>query len=102
MRVSKASRRNKGSTFASWELGAGDLASAGSDPSFERFGPDLIHTTIFEADVIGRIAAIGTGVPVITSLVNTPYEPIRLQDPNVTPVALWRRSRRSTVRRPGG
>ena len=38
----------------------------------KRFQPDLVHTAIFEADVIGRIAAIGTRVPVVSSLVNTP------------------------------
>jgi len=45
--------------------------------------PDLVHTTIFEADVVGRVACINTSVPVMTSLVNTSYDPVRLQDPNV-------------------
>ena len=45
--------------------------------------PDLIHTSIFEADVLGRLAGLGSGVPVLTSLVNTSYDPVRLQDPNV-------------------
>jgi glycosyltransferase involved in cell wall biosynthesis len=45
--------------------------------------PDLVHTTIFDADVLGRVAAAGTGAPVITSLVNTTYDPVRLQDPNI-------------------
>jgi glycosyltransferase involved in cell wall biosynthesis len=45
--------------------------------------PDLIHTTIFEADIAGRLAALRTGVPVLSSLVNTSYEPVRLADPNV-------------------
>ena len=44
--------------------------------------PDLVHTAIFEADVIGRIAAI-SGPPVLSSLVNASYDPIRLQDPNI-------------------
>jgi glycosyltransferase involved in cell wall biosynthesis len=43
----------------------------------------LVHTTLFEADVVGRLAAAGTGVPVLSSLVNTAYEPVRLADPNV-------------------
>jgi glycosyltransferase involved in cell wall biosynthesis len=60
----------------------------------EEVGPDLMHTTIFEADVIGRIAARRTGVPVVTSLVNTPYEPIRLRDPNVRP---WRLAAVKTI-----
>jgi glycosyltransferase involved in cell wall biosynthesis len=50
--------------------------------------PDLVHTTIFESDVAGRIAAAGTGVPVLTSLVNASYEPIRRLDPNVGRVGL--------------
>jgi len=45
--------------------------------------PDLIQTTHFEADVCGRLAAVGTGVPVLTSVVNTPYDPVRLEDPKV-------------------
>jgi len=45
--------------------------------------PDLVHTTLFESDVLGRLAAIGTGVPVVTSLVNVSYEDVRLGDPNV-------------------
>ena len=45
--------------------------------------PSLIHTTLFEADLTGRIAAIGTGIPLITSLVNTSYDPARDNDPNL-------------------
>lgn len=45
--------------------------------------PDLVHTTIFESDLVGRLACAGTGIPVLTSLVNTSYDPVRLQDPNV-------------------
>ncbi|MEZ4681884.1 MAG: glycosyltransferase family 4 protein [Caldilineaceae bacterium] len=45
--------------------------------------PDIVHTTIFEADLIGRLAAIGIRSKVLTSLVNTSYDAIRLSDPNV-------------------
>jgi glycosyltransferase involved in cell wall biosynthesis len=45
--------------------------------------PDLVHTAIFEADVAGRVAAWGTGVSVLTTLVNTPYVKQRLADPHV-------------------
>ncbi|HVL03785.1 MAG TPA: glycosyltransferase [Acidimicrobiales bacterium] len=45
--------------------------------------PDIVHTAIFEADVIGRLASVGTGAAVVTSLVNTSYGPERLADPNV-------------------
>lgn len=38
------------------------------------FEPDLVHTTLFDAGVAGRVAARIAGVPAVTSLVNTPYE----------------------------
>jgi glycosyltransferase involved in cell wall biosynthesis len=44
---------------------------------------DVVHTALFKADQVGRIAAWGTGVPVVSSFVNTPYEESRLSDPNV-------------------
>jgi glycosyltransferase involved in cell wall biosynthesis len=47
--------------------------------------PDLVHTTIFESNIAGRVAALGTGVPVLTSLVNLAYEPVQARDPNVSP-----------------
>lgn len=50
---------------------------------------DLVHTTIFESDIAGRLAALGIGIPVLTSLVNTSYEPVRLSDPNVSRRGLW-------------
>jgi glycosyltransferase involved in cell wall biosynthesis len=37
------------------------------------FRPDLVHTSLFDADLAGRIAAWLEGVPVVSSLVNTPY-----------------------------
>jgi glycosyltransferase involved in cell wall biosynthesis len=50
--------------------------------------PDIVHTTIFDSDLIGRLAAIGQRCRVVTSLVNTSYEPERLRDPNVSRVKL--------------
>jgi glycosyltransferase involved in cell wall biosynthesis len=35
--------------------------------------PDLVHTTLFEADVAGRVGATLAGVPVVSSLVNVHY-----------------------------
>jgi glycosyltransferase involved in cell wall biosynthesis len=35
--------------------------------------PDLVHTTLFEADLAGRVAAAAAGVPVVSSLVNSAY-----------------------------
>jgi glycosyltransferase involved in cell wall biosynthesis len=40
---------------------------------------DLVHTTLFQADIFGRAATAGTGLPVVTSLVNMPYESARLE-----------------------
>lgn len=45
--------------------------------------PDVVHTALFSADVVGRLAAWRTGTPVVSSLVNTPYDGARLGDPNV-------------------
>ena len=45
--------------------------------------PDLVHTTLFDADIAGRLAAWGTGVPVLSSLVNDTYGHARRDDPNV-------------------
>jgi glycosyltransferase involved in cell wall biosynthesis len=51
---------------------------------------ELMHTTLFEADVFGRAATIASGVPVVTSLVNMPYEPARLaHDRNVNRAKLF-------------
>lgn len=47
--------------------------------------PDLVHTTLLRSDLIGRFAAAGTGVPVLTSLVNLSYDPIRFSDPRIRP-----------------
>lgn len=49
--------------------------------------PDLVHSTLFESDIAARLAAVRSGVPVVTSLVNTSYDPVRFQDPNIRP---WR------------
>jgi glycosyltransferase involved in cell wall biosynthesis len=47
--------------------------------------PDLIHTTLLQSDLVGRIAAVGTRTPVLTSLVNISYDPVRFQDPRIRP-----------------
>jgi glycosyltransferase involved in cell wall biosynthesis len=46
--------------------------------------PQIVHTALFEADQLGRLASAFTGVPVISSFVSTPYDPERLRDPNLT------------------
>lgn len=40
--------------------------------------PNLLHTTLFDSDIVGRLAAVGTGVPVLTTLANTTYDPARI------------------------
>lgn len=40
--------------------------------------PALVHTTLFEANLVGRLATVGTDVPVLTSLVSPPYDLQRL------------------------
>lgn len=47
--------------------------------------PDLVHTTIFEADVLGRVAATGCPCRVVSSLVNTSYDGARLADSGIRP-----------------
>ncbi len=46
-----------------------------------RRAPDLVHTTLFEADVSGRIGAALAGVPCVTSLVNASYGADHVHDP---------------------
>lgn len=51
--------------------------------------PDVIHTSLYWANVLGRAAARLAGKPVVTTLVNTTYEPEwRRDDPHLTPLKL--------------
>ena len=50
--------------------------------------PDLVHTTLFEADVLGRPAARLAGIPVVSSIVNESYGPEHAADPGVRPSRL--------------
>ena len=47
--------------------------------------PDLIHTTLADANLVGRVGSAGTGIPVLTSLVNTPYVAARAKDKRLRP-----------------
>ena len=49
--------------------------------------PDVIHTTLADADQVGRIAGALAATPVVCSLVNVQYGPEQASDPNVLP---WR------------
>ena len=51
--------------------------------------PDVVHTSIFEADLLGRLAAWGESARVVTTLVSTPYARSRLQDSNIGAWRLW-------------
>lgn len=85
-------------TFSNWDHLADDLISAGATvtnlssqgrldlarelASLVRSSrPDLIHTTLFDADIIGRLAAVRTRTPVSSSLVNVNYGPEQLTIP---------------------
>ena len=46
--------------------------------------PDLIHTTLTEANVTGRLVGALTGTPVVSSLVNVTYGPEQLAAPDRT------------------
>lgn len=69
-------RFSSGGSFAQWVWETRSLIKS--------LQPDVVHTALFEADIAGRVAAIGTGIPVLTSLVNMSYEPTRYADPNVS------------------
>ena len=45
--------------------------------------PDVVHTTLFEADIAGRAGAWMAGIPVVSSLVNPQYGPEQLNDPRL-------------------
>ncbi len=48
--------------------------------------PDIVHTSLYWASVLGRTAARLAGKPVVTTLVNTTYEPEwRRDNPKLTP-----------------
>ena len=56
--------------------------------TLEESRPDLVHTTLFEADVLGRIAARSRRIPVVSSFVNTSYGEEHRQDPGVGTTSL--------------
>jgi glycosyltransferase involved in cell wall biosynthesis len=45
--------------------------------------PTLLHTTLFDSDVIGRCASVATGIPVVSSLVNEMYGAEQLRNPRI-------------------
>ena len=53
-----------------------------------RVAPSLVHTMLFRSNLVARAASIGSGRPVLTSLVNTSYSAERFADPGFTPLKL--------------
>jgi glycosyltransferase involved in cell wall biosynthesis len=49
--------------------------------------PDVVHTTLFDADVTGRLASLFARVPTVCSLVNENYGASQLSDPRL---AAWK------------
>ncbi len=49
--------------------------------AIRRIEPDLVHTTLFEADLIGRVAAWLNRVPVVSSFVTESYGPEHVHNP---------------------
>lgn len=47
--------------------------------TIQAFDPHVVHATLFDAGVAGRLAARSCGVPAVVSLVNTAYEPESLR-----------------------
>ncbi|MER8186771.1 glycosyltransferase family 4 protein [Kitasatospora sp. NPDC094015] len=47
--------------------------------------PELVHTTLYESDVLGRAAALSAGTPVVSSLVNSSYGPEHLHARGLNP-----------------
>jgi len=62
--------------------------------------PDLVHTTLFDADLAGRIGGRLGGAPVVSSLVNVAYGPEQRANPALTPwkLEVARVADRSTAR----
>ncbi len=61
------------------------LAVAGVRRAIRVGTPDLVHTTLYEANVAGRVAAAVERVPVVSSLVNTPYGPDHVGGEGIRP-----------------
>lgn len=56
--------------------------------NLQAWRPDLVHTSLFRSDLVGRLATVGTGIPVLGSLVSTPYADVRFKDPGLSPLRL--------------
>lgn len=95
-RVIVFSRRDGGVHDLVERLGVPVIVCPGSYPArlwpaikqIRSWRPDLVHTSVPEADMVGRVAGRLCGVPVLSTLVNTSYGPLRRADPAVGKWAL--------------
>ena len=55
------------------------------------FRPDVIHTTLFASDIVGRAAALVERVPTVSSLVNASYGADQAAEPGVGKATLRKR-----------
>lgn len=46
--------------------------------------PAVVHASLYRSCLVSRLAGPGRGSVLVNSLVNTPYEPVRLADPRLT------------------
>lgn len=71
-----------GATLHSLAGGGGRLgAFSRAVTLFKTLRPDLVHTTLFEADVVGRTAAWALRIPVVSSFVTESYGPEHVGNP---------------------
>jgi glycosyltransferase involved in cell wall biosynthesis len=78
--------REAGARLYSLDGGGGRLGRIGRVRSLiQARRPDLVHTTLFEADVTGRVAARLSGARSVTSLVSVPYGAGHRGQPGIQP-----------------
>lgn len=85
-------RRDLAPRFAAAGVPVHDLSGAGGRAGTVRAlrsllaerRPDLVHTALYEASVLGRLAARSLGLSVVTTHTNTSYDPAHLDDPSLS------------------
>ena len=84
-----ATLRQSGATLHPVDLDAGRWTQLRSLVRLIREqSPDIVHTTLYEADVLGRLAATAARRPVVTTLANSAYSSDHYSDPSVRRVKL--------------
>ena len=82
MPISRQPERTFGRSQA---MAGGSVRLRRGTQAVRRERPDLVHTTLAEADLVGRVAGALTRTPVVSSLVNIAYGPEQLDDPKLRP-----------------